>query len=812
MSSQYGNLLIREVKIENFKIYKNKVFTFNDNKIILITGANGFGKSTLIDAIEWCLTGNIKRIKNCFDDRNTNNTEKNRVDNKSGIIKNTDCKKNDKVKVTMILKLNDEIFEIYREQAEDSLNCNTELQYVTQIKNETKEILKNLINSDDFYNYHVCDSHKSYDFLRNSRQELLDVFRDFLKDRPNIDITVSNLEKLSKSITDKKEKKERKLESEEKIQLKKDLIEDIKSKLKKLEYPKKNIFEGEIVEIDNLDKKMLELQLEKLNISAYNTSKEILQQIENFYESKEKIIKYKELEKYFYENESEINSSINKAYYDKSKLDDLLKQVALLENKKTKVQNIKQLKDLNEFLEKNDNYLKNDNVEKKNKEIETLKDKYIEKKHTIDNMQKGNSIIEALSDIIKVRKGILDYKEEGNSKCPLCGSDEYFSKIIDENNIGKIASDYLKNNNSNIADMKIQLDNISKEITEKLELIKSLITTDLQGKINKENDAKKEFENVYNAHADFFEKVKNSNIPINSYCIKKIQELKQVEEEKLEDDKSIISKKELVFNVLTTLDIIKDVNLEDIDNIKKLKIKISSLCSGELKVIDFKFDLFNTKVLYINNLLENHVLQEHEKELKSWEEKNKSINEDLVKINFNILKTKKVIDEISAMKKELEKKELENVGPYLSQIFHKIIKHSNVGEIKLKRNDSINDGGIVLLDSNGANLMNILSQGQLGVLMMSYFFANMFRRRESSSFKTYFVDDITNCLDDMNVLSFIDMIKYLLSRDNSVINQVFFSTCDDDLEKLFIHKMQSFKINGVNFKFNSYADYTPNEF
>ena len=199
------------------------------------------------------------------------------------------------------------------------------------------------------------------------------------------------------------------------------------------------------------------------------------------------------------------------------------------------------------------------------------------------------------------------------------------------------------------------------------------------------------------------------------------------------------------------------------------------------------------------------------KNWKNGKKKNKLINEDLKNINNKISVIKKIIDQINDTKKELEKKELESIGPYLFQIFNKIIKHSIVGEIKLER-DKARDGGLVLLDTNGGNLINILSQGQLGVLMMSYFFANMFRRSETTAFKTYFVDDITSCLDDMNVLSFIDMIKYLLSRENGVVNQIFFSTCDDNLEKLFIHKMKSFEIKGVNLKFNSYANYIPNNF
>jgi exonuclease SbcC len=108
-------------------------------------------------------------------------------------------------------------------------------------------------------------------------------------------------------------------------------------------------------------------------------------------------------------------------------------------------------------------------------------------------------------------------------------------------------------------------------------------------------------------------------------------------------------------------------------------------------------------------------------------------------------------------------------------------------------------------DQNGNNILNTFSQGQLGVFMLAYFFANMFKRKKETPFKTYFIDDITSCMDDINILSFVDIIKYQLYQNDGVINQFFFSTCNGDLEKLFMHKMKSFDIGYINYKFNSYA-------
>jgi len=117
------------------------------------------------------------------------------------------------------------------------------------------------------------------------------------------------------------------------------------------------------------------------------------------------------------------------------------------------------------------------------------------------------------------------------------------------------------------------------------------------------------------------------------------------------------------------------------------------------------------------------------------------------------------------VRKEFEIKELEYVGPFIYKVFVKIIKHSNINGITVKRDNSQN-GGMVLVDDKGLNLMNTLSQGQLGVLMLSYFFANAIRNNDRSSLKTFFIDDITASLDDLNILAFLDLGHKMTLRLN----------------------------------------------
>ncbi|MBC7535585.1 MAG: AAA family ATPase, partial [Ferruginibacter sp.] len=52
---------INKVRIRNFKVFKDFLVDFSSSDTIVFDGPNGFGKTTIYDAIELALTGNIRR-------------------------------------------------------------------------------------------------------------------------------------------------------------------------------------------------------------------------------------------------------------------------------------------------------------------------------------------------------------------------------------------------------------------------------------------------------------------------------------------------------------------------------------------------------------------------------------------------------------------------------------------------------------------------------------------------------------------------------------------------------------------------------
>ena len=92
-------MIIRKIRMLNFRGFREKTIDFHDKPVVLLSAANGIGKTTTIDAIEWCLTGEIGRLKASFDSRSTNDGD--RKKNAAGILKNRQAGKNENVKVEL---------------------------------------------------------------------------------------------------------------------------------------------------------------------------------------------------------------------------------------------------------------------------------------------------------------------------------------------------------------------------------------------------------------------------------------------------------------------------------------------------------------------------------------------------------------------------------------------------------------------------------------------------------------------------------------------------------------------------------------
>lgn len=171
-------MLIRKIKMENFRGFRDKTIDFNNKSIVLLSAANGVGKTTTVDAIEWCLTGEIGRLKNAFDSRSTNATE--RKMNNNGILKNRDAREKEKVKVMLWLFNGDKEIMLCREQTNDELNPRASKVTIDQNEEIAEDFIREYVG-ESFYNFHFCDVQKSFNVQNKKRKDLKDFFQSLLQ-------------------------------------------------------------------------------------------------------------------------------------------------------------------------------------------------------------------------------------------------------------------------------------------------------------------------------------------------------------------------------------------------------------------------------------------------------------------------------------------------------------------------------------------------------------------------------------------------------------------------------------------------------
>jgi energy-coupling factor transporter ATP-binding protein EcfA2 len=67
------NWQISKIEVSSFKAFKHIYLDLGESSLLTLDGPNGYGKTSIFDAIELLLTGRISRIQNLFDTLLTSN-------------------------------------------------------------------------------------------------------------------------------------------------------------------------------------------------------------------------------------------------------------------------------------------------------------------------------------------------------------------------------------------------------------------------------------------------------------------------------------------------------------------------------------------------------------------------------------------------------------------------------------------------------------------------------------------------------------------------------------------------------------------
>ena len=187
----------------------------------------------------------------------------------------------------------------------------------------------------------------------------------------------------------------------------------------------------------------------------------------------------------------------------------------------------------------------------------------------------------------------------------------------------------------------------------------------------------------------------------------------------------------------------------------------------------------------------NQNLQDLNQKLEENNKKNHSLDEEIEELQkLKDIASRRARD-IREVVEKLSKDEYEKVGPTLGKFYNKLIRLNSSNGINIIQENE----GISLIDDKGKSIVNVLSNGQISVFMLAHFFAGINARNDREKMKVYFIDDLTACMDDVNMLAFMDLLKYQMSS-KATMEQLFFITCDDRISKLLKYKLSG---RGIGF-------------
>lgn len=513
---------------------------------------------------------------------------------------------------------------------------------------------------------------------------------------------------------------------------------------------------------------------------------------------------------------------------------------------------IEETLNLNDFIKNNINFYRNNineiliNCLGFEESVSKLRNKILELNNDIKNLSK---LEKELKDILTeslsyIKKDITD--NDGQVKCPVCNSNFNKDRFI-ENVEKKLINDNQE---------------LSLKIKDKEELEKQL--KEYQNKLTKSKERYKQY------NIEFINKINNikNAIILLGQTIRK-QEKKYTDELKNlnEENMRIQEKQSNILSLIHSLNLIDDVNelekklkleLESINaNLQERGVDIVSLETGDLQSIiknckqkiasfeetlkQFKIDIINieddieSKVVDVNN--KNLSLDSCENNLKYIEESFSEAHKELA--NSDRIKALKVLEE---QYKELSTEEKNNIKnaegleklvessteaiqeisqdiliqhqEFINTIYKRINPHPLFTEIEFnfdKNNKGTDILNISCVNKNFNNKVNpafTFSSAQVNVVAVSIFLG-MALRQQCSNLKTILLDDPIQNMDDLNVISFIDILRNCLSINKTETNnkQIIISTHDQDFYKIMIKKFRFVK--NKSFEFISYSNQGP---
>ncbi|MDM1328670.1 AAA family ATPase [Myroides odoratimimus] len=310
----------------------------------------------------------------------------------------------------------------------------------------------------------------------------------------------------------------------------------------------------------------------------------------------------------------------------------------------------------------------------------------------------------------------------------------------------------------------------------------------------------------------------------NDYLTEKIKDLVQKKSEKQSESDNISLKIKDLYESLDSEDLKVseteiDGEINNLESEKKLSVdfieKYTQLFNKYLSDQNFSKDSISQFLLQTTTYLDKLINLKNE--LNTFGIDLELIKEN-VRVNELLDEIRELENEIPALDRSLEKifsarndcmAYIENgINSYFNKdvinlIYGRIEPHPKLSTIDFKT-DFNNNGEPRLLITTGndegqVNPILFLSAGQVNVLSLSIFLARCFEYG-NKEIETIFMDDPIQNLSDINVLSFIDLLRSLITTHNK---QIVISTHDEKFFRLLQNKLPEEYCSAKYFEYES---------
>jgi len=755
---------IDSIWIYNFKVFDDFAIDFKTSHLVLLGGPNGYGKTTIFDAVELALTGNIERFT--------------KIDISSGSSDNVVAKDIEKkVDIKITLSNQQRTIEIKRKlKVLSSLKKDNKIANFTNLwdlelveNNQTRSItqkeLEEIINESSFANFYnsffYIQQEETAHFLKNNEKQRLEKLAQLFnltKEEKELEKTQTLKKHIEKAILTTKKN--------ELNTLTQSIDTTILQSQSSIEYQKLLTW---LETLQLWDKEELSFQDGKNTKDKYI---EELNSIKVLIQHKKEFLDYYKVG-YFKQNQNVIKAMLVGYHF--------------YENYTTYNQHNEEKKKLKQFLlnlDKEENIFTLDtkeNIYKKVVNFEILQNKIdfdlesLDKKIDSIVLQKNNlsSSNQVINDLMNFRDKLIESFNQSNlnkNECPLCGYDWKEShKLIDSLTTKKELFDKLIDSDT----AKYQED--LKALNNETGLLKSAIKELLKKDDYQISDSYMNALTTYQVHKNsidkFFDYLVRNEIDITDLLYTDISS--SIEQEDLDsrveqvitklDNKFIFSDEFLLANEANNFNLRykeifdnkeENLNIIKIDDIENKKSYIEQQYYQFNKDKQAKINKLNHEIGQLNTLVEN---------LKKLETIYKK---EIGKQRAKMIKDIEIPLYIYSGKILQSFREKSTQGIYIKDT----VKGEQLGNIRfVSKWDSDHD------------VINTTSSGQLAGIVIALTLA--LNKVYSKGFNTILIDDPVQSMDDINMISLVELL-----RNDFKDKQIFISTHEDSIEKYILYK------------------------